>query len=122
MQALKTLLILLIFSNVSSQEKWKSLINNNNLNNWEIKQGSAEFVLENGVISATSILNTPSTYLGTKKQYDDFILEFEVFVDEGLNSGVQFRSSSNDNVPEHSRVYGYQFELDTNKYRNYKIF
>ena len=57
MQALKTLLILLIFSNVSSQEKWKSLINNNNLNNWEIKQGSAEFVLENGVISATSILS-----------------------------------------------------------------
>ena len=119
MQALKTLLILLIFSNVCSQEKWKSLINNNNLNNWEIKQGSAEFVLENGVISATSILNTPSTYLGTKKQYDDFILEFEVFVDEGLNSGVQFRSSTNNNVPEHSRVYGYQFELDTNEYRGW---
>ena len=119
MQILKTLLILLTFSSVFSQDNWESLINNNNLNNWEIKQGSAKFVLENGVISATSILNTPSTYLGTKKQYDNFILEFEVFVDEGLNSGVQFRSSSNDNVPEHSRVYGYQFELDTNEYRGW---
>ena len=119
MQILKTLLILLTFSSIFSQENWKSLINNNNLNNWEIKQGSAKFVLENGVISATSILNTPSTYLGTKKQYDDFILEFEVFVDEGLNSGVQFRSSINNNVPVHSRVYGYQFELDTNEYRGW---
>ena len=67
MQILKTLLILLTFSSIFSQENWVSLINNNNLNNWEIKQGSAKFVLENGVISATSILNTPSTYLGTKK-------------------------------------------------------
>ena len=66
MQILKTLLILLTFSSVFSQDNWESLINNNNLNNWEIKQGSAKFVLENGVISATSILNTPSTYLGTK--------------------------------------------------------
>ena len=119
MPTLKTLFLLLTFSSIFSQENWVSLINNDNLNNWEIKQGSAKFVLENGVISATSILNTPSTYLGTKKKYDDFILEFEVYVDNGLNSGVQFRSSSNDNVPEHSRVYGYQFELDTNESRGW---
>ena len=80
MQTLKTLFLLLTFSSIFSQENWVSLINNDNLNNWEIKQGSAKFVLENGVISATSILNTPSTYLGTKKKYDDFILEFEVYV------------------------------------------
>ena len=36
-----------------------------------------------------------------------------------MNSGVQFRSSSNYNVPEHSRVYGYQFELDTNENRGW---
>ena len=47
MQILKTLLILLTFSSIFSQENWKSLINNNNLNNLEIKQGSAKFVLEN---------------------------------------------------------------------------
>jgi hypothetical protein len=40
-------------------------------------------------------------------------------VDEGLNSGVQFRSAVNNNVPEHSRVYGYQFELDTNLKRGW---
>ena len=119
MQTLKTLFILLTFSSIFSQENWVSLINNDNLNNWEIKQGSAKFILENGVISATSILNTPSTYLGTIKKYDDFILEFEVYVDNGLNSGVQFRSSSNNNVPEHSRVFGYQFELDTNENRGW---
>ena len=68
MQTFKTLFLVLTFSSVFSQDNWESLINSNNLNNWEIKQGSAKFVLENGVISATSILNTPSTYLGTKKK------------------------------------------------------
>ena len=50
MQTLKTLFLLLTFSSIFSQENWVSLINNDNLNNWEIKQGSAKFVLENGVI------------------------------------------------------------------------
>ena len=119
MRLLKILILLFISSNLFAQQNWTNLINDDNLNNWEIKQGSAEFELKNGIISATSILNTPSTYLGTKKEYSDFILEFEVFVDEGLNSGVQFRSAVNNNVPEHSRVYGYQFEFDTNLKRGW---
>lgn len=77
---------LFFFLNLNSQENWKNLISNDNLENWEIKQGSAEFIIKNGVISATSILNSPSTYLGTKEVYTDFILEFEVFVSPGLNS------------------------------------
>ena len=113
--------ILFLFITISfSQEKWKSLIEED-LNNWEIKQGKAKFKLENGVIYAESILQSPSTYLGTKKEYDDFILEFEVFVDTGLNSGVQFRSAINTSVPEHSRVFGYQFELDTNENRAWSV-
>ena len=119
MQVLKILFFFLLTSNIFAQQNWINLINDENLNNWEIKQGSAEFKLQDGIISATSILNTPSTYLGTRKEYSDFILEFEVFVDEGLNSGVQFRSGVNNNVPEHSRVYGYQFELDTNLNRGW---
>ena len=59
--------ILFLFITISfSQEKWKSLIEED-LNNWEIKQGKAKFKLENGVIYAESILQSPSTYLGTKK-------------------------------------------------------
>ena len=53
----------------------------------------------------------PNTFLATNEVYDDFILEFEFKVDDGLNSGVQFRSNS---LPEfhEGRVHGYQFEID----------
>ena len=76
-----------------SQSGWVNLFNNENFDGWEIKQGKANFkILSDGVIQGTSILNSPSTYLCSKNYYDDFILEFEVNVSSGLNSGVQFRS------------------------------
>jgi len=40
-----------------------------------------------------------------------FILEFDFKVDEGLNSGVQFRSNSLKEYKD-GRVHGYQFEID----------
>jgi len=50
--------------------------------------------------------------MATKNTYADFILEFDVFVENGLNSGVQFRSLS---TPEYmdGRVHGYQCEIET---------
>ena len=58
-----------------SQSEWIELFNGKNLKGWEIKQGKADFkILSNGEIMASSILKSPSTYLGTKKHYDDFIL------------------------------------------------
>ena len=41
--------------------------------------------------TATTILNSPSTYMGTVRHYD-ISLEYEIFAIPGLNSGVQFRS------------------------------
>ena len=94
-----------------SQENWSYLIGDD-LSNWEIKQGRADFQLVGGTIVGTSQLKSSSTYLGTKKFYKDFILEFEVNVSSGLNSGVQFRSlQSNDS---RKYVYGYQLELEAN--------
>lgn len=115
----RNILITLFFCQILiSQNNWDNLIHED-LSNWEIKQGSAEFELNDGVISSVSILNSPSTYLGTKEFYSDFILEFEVFVDKGLNSGVQFRSLINENANEFNKVYGYQCELDTDEYRRW---
>ncbi|HCF81256.1 MAG TPA: DUF1080 domain-containing protein, partial [Porphyromonadaceae bacterium] len=54
---------------------------------------------------------TPNTFLATNKMYDDFILEFDFKVDDGLNSGVQFRSNSLKEY-QNGRVHGYQFEID----------
>ncbi len=94
-----------------SQENWTYLIDDD-LNNWEIKEGKADFQLIDGIIIGTSKLNSKSTYLGTKKFYKDFILEFEVNVSSGLNSGVQFRSLQSSESRKF--VYGYQLELEAN--------
>ena len=106
------ILLFLFFNSLSiSQENWTYLIGDD-LSNWEIKQGKANFKLIEGTIVGTSQLKSPSTYLGTKKFYKDFILEFEVNVSSGLNSGVQFRSLQSSDSRKF--VYGYQLELEAN--------
>ena len=104
-------LLLLLFPLIGlSQTNWTQLFNGKNFDGWEIKQGQADFeILNDGVIQATSILNSPSTYMGTINHYDDFIFEYEIFASHGLNSGVQFRSLNS----KKGDVFGYQCELDT---------
>jgi len=94
-----------------SQAKWETLFNGKNLNGWTKLNGNAEYIVQNGTIVGISKVNTPNTFLVTKKNYGDFILEFEFKVDDGLNSGVQFRSLS-DKSYNNGRVHGYQFEID----------
>lgn len=91
---------------------WQILFNEKNFNNFEQLNGDAKYVIENGAIVGTSKLNTPNSFLATKKKYSDFILEFEVFVENGLNSGVQFRSISDPEINK-GRVHGYQCEIET---------
>jgi len=111
-----TLLLLLFPLIVLSQTNWTQLFNGKNFDGWEIKQGKADFeILNNGVIQATSILNSPSTYMGTINHYDDFIFEYEIFASPGLNSGVQFRSLNS----KKGDVFGYQCELDTDEFRSW---
>ena len=105
------LLFLFINSLSISQENWTYLIDDD-LSNWEIKQGQADFKIVERTIVGTSQLKSASTYLGTKKFYKDFILEFEVNVSSGLNSGVQFRSLQSSDSRKF--VYGYQLELEAN--------
>ena len=93
---------------------WKNLLQNNKLDNFKQLNGEAEFKLENGILVGISKQNTPNSFLATKKRYSDFILEFEVKVDFGLNSGVQFRSESISTYMD-GRVHGYQCEIETSQ-------
>ena len=93
---------------------WKNLLQNNKLDNFKQLNGEAEFKLENGILVGISKQNTPNSFLATKKRYSDFILEFEVKVDFGLNSGVQFRSESISTYMG-GRVHGYQCEIETSQ-------
>ena len=91
--------------------EWNNLFNGENLDGWEKLNGTAEYKVEDNTIIGISEMNTPNTFLATAETYGDFILEFDFKIDDGLNSGVQFRSLS---IPEfnNGRVHGYQFEID----------
>lgn len=103
-----------LFLHLSAQEKWENLFNGENFDNWEVLNGNAEYTIEGDEIVGTSRLNTPNTFLATKRTYSDFILEFEVKVDPTLNSGVQIRSLSDPSYRD-GRVHGYQVEIDPSK-------
>lgn len=106
------LAILLLFTAaISAQEKWEPLFNGKNLKGWKKLNGKAEYKVVDGTIVGISKMNTPNTFLATEKNYGDFILEFDFKVDDGLNSGVQFRSLSLKDY-QNGRVHGYQFEID----------
>jgi hypothetical protein len=110
------LIILFIIPAMSScqqadHEKWENLFDSQTLAGWKIMQGAAEFKAEDGMIIGVSMENTPNTFLVTEKKYGDFILEYEMKMDAGLNSGVQIRSKSD---PEYrdGRIHGYQVECE----------
>jgi len=106
-------LALLLFSNVMAQpgDVWEPLFNGNNFNNWEKLNGDAEYTIVDNTIVGIAEMGTPNTFLATKKEYGDFILEYEVLIDDRLNSGVQIRSLSTPDY-RNGRVHGYQVELD----------
>lgn len=95
----------------SAQTNWRNIFNGKNLKGWTRLNGTAEYVVKDGVIIGVTRLNTPNTFLAFDEDVSDFILEFDFKVDDALNSGVQFRSAS---LPEYNngRVHGYQFEID----------
>ncbi|MBD5224500.1 MAG: DUF1080 domain-containing protein [Bacteroidales bacterium] len=105
------MLLCLLCAAVGSAQNWQPLFNGKNLNGWKRLNGNAEYKVEDGAIVGVSKMNTPNTFLATKNNYGDFILEFDFKVDDGLNSGVQLRSESKKDYDK-GRVHGYQFEID----------
>ena len=94
---MKFFYIIFIIISVQLNAQWTSLIGDD-LSNWETVQGKAIFELNDGIISSSSVLNSPNTFLITKDTYSDFILEFEVFVEEGLK--ITLRRSKTDQYGE----------------------
>ena len=104
-------LLLIAYASFARGGEWEQLFNGKNLKGWEKLDGTAEYRVENGEVIGTSKTGTPNTFMATKKTYGDFILEYDMKMEGGLNSGVQFRSVSH--RPDGSaRVNGYQVECD----------
>jgi len=112
----------------AQEEKWISLFDGESLTGWTAHSGFARYRVEEGCIVGQAVMNSPNSFLCTEQEYGDFILEFEVWLeDEELNSGVQFRSqiaqqeltfvfrNEDGEYRAHTipadRVYGYQVEI-----------
>lgn len=96
--ALGVMFLCLGAGNAGIDDGWRTLFNGENLNGWEYRGGGSEsptFNVEKGaIVGYTLIPRNNAAYLCTKEEFKDFELVFEVKIDEGLNSGVQIRSSS----------------------------
>lgn len=90
---------------------WVNLTEGSSLTGWSILGGEATYSITDGVVTGTTVANTPNTFLVTEKKYGDFILELDYLVDPKMNSGVQFRSNSFPYYRE-GLVHGYQMEID----------
>lgn len=110
--ALAASILLLSCLSLSAQDNWEILFNGKDLKNFEQLNGNAKYEIKNNELIGTSRVGTPNSFMATKKKYADFILEFDVLVENGLNSGVQFRSISSPDVMD-GRVHGYQCEIET---------
>ncbi len=93
------------------QGAWEPLFNGKNLKGWKKLGGEALYRIEDGAIVGVSRTGTPNTFLCTEKTYGDFVLELYFKVDDGLNSGIQFRSHSRPDFGN-GAVHGYQYEID----------
>ncbi|MGI8601912.1 MAG: 3-keto-disaccharide hydrolase [Verrucomicrobiales bacterium] len=92
--------------------EWQPLLKNpNSFQGFRQLGGKAYYEVQDGVVTGTSVLKEPNSFMATEKEYGDFVLEYEFKVDDQLNSGVQIRSHSRpDN--HNGRVHGYQIEID----------
>ena len=104
---------------VPAQETpWQPLFNGTDLSQWVQRGGSATYRVADGTITGTSVRDRQNSFLCTRTEYGDFILEMEVRLDHGINSGVQMRSESRSDYLD-GRVHGYQVELDPSVQRRW---
>ena len=98
-------------------DNWQPLFDGKTLDGWSIKSGYATYKIEDGgVIVGKTAEGSGNSFLCTEKEYGDFELEFEVKVDDGLNSGVQIRSKLKGVDGKNSyggRVFGPQVEIES---------
>ena len=108
---------------IHAEDGWQQWFKDG-LGDAKIVSGTASYKVENGVLIGTTTDGSPNSFL-IKGPFKDFELEFDVKVDDELNSGVQVRShlaKEGDPAPEGTkgkplpagRLYGPQCEIAVN--------
>ncbi|MBX2964927.1 MAG: DUF1080 domain-containing protein [Cyclobacteriaceae bacterium] len=106
-------LFIILIHSVSAQKKetWRKLFNEKDLTGWKMLNGKAKFDVQQGMIVGTTVAGEPNSFLATEETFGDFVLELDFKIDDGTNSGIQFRSESKPDY-QNGRVHGYQYEID----------
>jgi hypothetical protein len=77
-----------------AEENWISLFNGRDLSGWTQKAGDARFYVDAGCIVGEAVSESQTnSVLGTKQDYDNFILELDFRADHQLFSGIHIRSN-----------------------------
>ncbi|MCP4312106.1 MAG: DUF1080 domain-containing protein [Bacteroidetes bacterium] len=126
--ALGIIFLLAHQASFTQEQKWISLFDGETLEGWTVHSGFGSYRVEDGTVVGQAVKGSPNSFLCTEQEYGNFILEFEVLLeDTELNSGVQFRSQiaaqelvfmfrngegkyQSKTIPQ-DRVYGYQVEI-----------
>ena len=112
------LALLVAGSPASAERQWVALFDGRTLDGWVQKNGTATYRVEDGAIVGRTSAGSPNSFLVTERAYGDFELEFEVKVDDELNSGVQIRSRTKERSTgggaddQDGRVFGPQVEIE----------
>lgn len=94
----------------TSAENFLSLFDGKTLEGWTQRNGTATYDIVENTITGSTVKGSPNSFLCTDTLYDDFELQFEVKVDDPLNSGVQIRSQTKGGPT--GRVNGPQVEIE----------
>ena len=104
-----TILIAGMLAGTVQAAEWQALFNGSDLDGWDQVNGKARYEVEGDTIVGYTVMGSPNSFLATKAQYSDFILEYDMYVDPAMNSGVQIRSHLKE---DSGIVHGYQIEVD----------
>ena len=100
--------------------EWINLFDGETLNGWARLNGEHTYAVEDGAIIGRTVADSPNSFLCSTREFADFELEMEVWIDDVTNSGVQFRSSvrpetiGKNNTQQAGRVWGPQVEIRRN--------
>ncbi|MBS0010628.1 MAG: DUF1080 domain-containing protein, partial [Bacteroidales bacterium] len=82
-------------------EGWELLFDGYSLDNWKAynAEGTGSWLVENGTLAASGAGSDSDGYIISKKQYDNFELEFEWKIAPGGNSGVMYHVIESEKFP-----------------------
>ena len=81
-------------SPVAGHEEWIDLFDGQSLSGWVHMNGAHHYTVEEGVIVGRTVPGSVNSFLCTTREFGDFELELEVYIDGGTNSGIQIRSQA----------------------------